>query len=309
MTVLSWIGCARPPHFRPGYEIAGMEALNDFTREVRRLADKARQRLGHDVQIAARLPARPEDARLNGFDFLTWTKEKWVNLITVTAYWGSSDFNMPLELWKALLPKDTILAAGLEILARPNSSVSRFYNTAEIVAGYAASYLYRGADQIYLFNHMDGKVGMKDKNACKKVLENIGEKATVEAMPRRHLVTYNDSRAEGLSMDNILPLALSSRQYSSIRINLGGGTKGRSAVVIIGINAKSQLKRDALIVRFNTSLCAIHEPVPTLKTPENNWQFQAFAISPEALHDGNNMIEIIKTIEMEMTIEWCEVFF
>lgn len=303
---LDWM--RTPPHFRPGYEIEGGKLLNGFMRDVRSLADKAEKRLGHKIQIGIRIPSRPEDARLNGLDFLTWTKEKLVNLVVVTAYWASTDFNMPLELWKELLPEGMTLAAGLDILARPNENGSFFFNTVEIIAGYAASFFYRGADKIYLFNHMDGHVGMKDKDAYKIALNNIGEQKTAEAMSRRHLVTYTDIRAEGLAIDNILPLALSPEKYSQIRINLGGGTNARKISIIIGVRSDEILNDNTLLVRLNTDLCILEENIPNLELPENNWQIQAFLVSPESIHDGNNMIEIINNSNGKITVEWCEVY-
>ncbi len=306
---LDWM--RTPPHLRPGFEIQDAGLITDFMREVRNLADQAQERLGHEVRIGVRLPARPEDARLTGLDFRAWTRANLVDLVVVTSYWASTDFNMPLELWKALLPDTVTLAAGLEILARPNLTVPPFFNTPEIVAGYAASFLHRGADKIYLFNHMDGHVGMKDKTRYRdEILQKAGALHTVGRLARRHLITYTDEkcRAEGIALDPILPLTLSEHIFAPLRLNLGGDTAGRKACVILGLDCPRPLEPDDLTLRMNTGLCERQDHTPRLDMPENNWQLRAFAVPPQHLHDGNNMIEVIKNTATEISVQWCEVY-
>ena len=305
---LDWM--RSPSHLRPGFELQDAHLITEFMRDVREISNKAQEKRGHEIKIGVRLPSRPEDARLSGFDFISWAKEKLVDSIAITPYWASTDFNMPIEIWRELLPENISLSAGLEILVRPNVSVAPFMNTAEMVAGFVCTFLYQGADDIYLFNHMDGLVGMKDKQEFNKMLEDLKDIKETEKLPRRHVVTFTDKkgRAEGLAIDNILPAALSKDIYYPIRINIGGGAKGRDAVIVLGINSSDAILHDSLIVRLNTCCCSEESKCVDLEMPENDWKILAYKVPKNALHDGNSMIEIIKTIDLKIIVEWCEVY-
>ena len=115
-----------PYHFRIGHELEGGEILTAWLLEVRGLTDAAAKRLGHPVQLAVRVPAEPETARQMGLDAVRWAREGLVDLVTVTPFWETSDFNMPVRLWRRLLDGTGVsLAGGLEILVRPYRSLAR----------------------------------------------------------------------------------------------------------------------------------------------------------------------------------------
>jgi hypothetical protein len=304
---LDWM--RTPPHFRPGNDTAGAAILNRFMRETRQLADAAEKRTGHRIELTVRVPNRPDDARRLGFDVPTWIRENLIDQLTVTSYWGVTDFDPQIELYRQLIGPDFPLLAGLEIICRatPEGKTS-FFNTAEIVRGFAASFLHRGADMIYLFNHMDGATGMHDKAAWRRLLFEIGSLETLDPLSRRHVVTFCDSlsRGEGLRLDNVLPL-VPNPNYPAIRINVGGCTADRQSNVLLGFKADSVPAPDELELRLNGIVVptAIAPDHPEL--PDDITTIIAGRIPPAVLHDGDNLLEFGGNNPKQAAVEWCEI--
>ena len=298
---LDWM--RTPPHFKPGFEAAGIPILNEFMRQVREIADEAEKRHGHKVSVYVRVPISPVDCRRNGMDVPCWVREKWVDHVTVTCYYFVTDFDPPLELWRMLLGDEISLAAGLDINIQHYPGVPpKFRNTEMIIAGFAASFFYRGADSLYLFNHMDGAYAMYDRKGFRRMLENCGERSCVEPLARRHIVTYSDRPALGLPRKAILPLV--PRNYAPVRINAGGATAGRKAFVILfGKNLHG------MEVRLNTFLCSECGTLPPLDgLPESVGTGYAWKIPENALHDGDNVLEFNQKDPGEAQVTWCEIY-
>ena len=293
-----------PPHFKPGFEAQGLHILNDFMREVRQIADQAAAKSGHSVDVLVRVPTDPDTARRHGFDVVRWVKEKWVSHVTVTNYYATTDFDPPLELWRMLLGDEISLAAGLDINCRQHFNVPLgFRNTAEIIKGYAASFLFRGASRMYFFNHMDGnKSCMYDFNQFQNVLDCAGSLETVEPEKRRHVVTFNDMNAPGTPFKGpLLPLKVDAYN-AEIRINTGGGTAERNAVIILA----SDKLEDTVKVRLNTVCCVKYDMPENYEKPLADGIFSAWQIPSGVLHDGDNVIEI-ESHDGVIYINWCEI--
>ncbi len=304
---LDWM--RSPPCFRPGAEEAGMEILTRFMQEVRAAADAAGQRRGRRIELSVRMPSRPDDARRMGFDVVAWARAGWISQVTVGSYWGVTDFDPQLELWRMLLPTHVVLAAGIEIDCRAHPGMAfGFTNSAEVVRGFAASFLYRGAGLIYLFNHMDGRAGMTDKAAWKQILGEVGARETVEPLPRRHIVTFADEicRAEGMRIDAVLPLA-PSESYPGIRLNVGGGTAGRRAKLVLGF-AEEKTPEIAFDIRLNGIQVApflVEDSLP--ECPPDVRSGAVFALPEGALRDGDNLLEFGGPNSENVEIVWCEI--
>ena len=304
---LDWM--RTPPHFRPGGDAAGTAILNRFMRETRRIADVAEKRTGHRIELTVRVPNRPEDARRLGFDVPTWVREKLIGQLTITSYWGVTDFDPQIELYRQVVGPDFPLLAGLEIICRPNQEAGTdFFNTDEIVRGFATSFLYRGADMIYLFNHMDGLTGMRDKTAWRRLLLEIGSRETIEPLSRRHVVTFCDQlcRAEGLRLDNVLPLT-PNWSYPAIRINVGGGTTNRQSKVLLGFKTDSVPSLDELEIRLNGIVVPTVIGMERLELPAYITNTIEGVIPDTLLHDGDNLLEFGGSNPKQSAIEWCEI--
>ena len=298
---LDWM--RTPPHFKPGFEAAGIPILNDFMRQVRMIADEAEKRHGHQVSVYVRVPISPDNCRRNGMDVPRWVREKWVDHVTVTCYYFVTDFDPPLELWRMLLGNEVSLAAGLDINVLQYPGVSlKFRNTETIINGFASSFFYRGADSLYLFNHMDGNYTVYDRKGYRRALENCGESSSVEPRARRHIVTYSDRPAQGLPRKAILPF--DPRNYYPVRLNVGGATAGRTAFVVLFGKGLHGME-----VRLNTFLCPECSGLPPLDgIPEPPGTGYAWQIPENALHDGDNVLEFNQKDPGEAQVTWCEIY-
>jgi len=223
-------------HFAPGGEARGSELLTAFHRRVR-------ERLGKGRRIAVRVPSRPETAARLGLDAVRWAREGLVDAVTITNFWRTVDNDMPIALWRQLLPRSVQLRAGLELgLNAFQGSVSvggRPFqtNSIETVRGSAHAYLSQGADAIYLFNYMDSQTAMDDNTRYSELLRDVRGKL------RRHVVTYQDTWAPGEKPAYKLPVETEAGRWFAIRIATGKGAISKVRIGVRGADASSWAMR------------------------------------------------------------------
>ena len=74
------------------------------------------------ILLGVRVPAHPDAAAGLGMDGVAWAREGLVDLIVPCPFWSSSDFDIPVELWRERLGEaadKVTVAPGLEYNARP----------------------------------------------------------------------------------------------------------------------------------------------------------------------------------------------
>lgn len=258
-----------------GKEYEGTFVINEFMRSVYALAQEAEKRWGHRVRIAVRLPDTPEKALRFGFDFFDWTEAGLVDVITVTPRWASSDNHMPIDLWKKILSgKNVTLAAGQEILigAYRRSGFPPKYNTYETAVATACAHHFQGADAIYLFNYMDdlpeAHTNADDLPFCAdralygKYLRTAGDYGLSAASRRRHVVTYSDISAVGVTARRQLPVRLSGRkdrptEFSALRIATGKILAAQKVNVILGLSREGEYRAQDIRVYLNAKPCRL----------------------------------------------------
>ncbi len=298
---LDWM--RTPYYFEPGWEAENAKILTQFMRDAKKLAEDCAKRNGHPVAVTVRVPSQPDDARRMGFDVPAWVKEKLIDRVVLTSYWGVTDFDIPLELWRALLGNEIKITAGMEILCKGKiTDNSDFFNDAAVVFGYASSYYYRGSDDIYLFNHMDASTGMRDPEGFRKVLKNLGEKEKTFKQKRRHVVSYTDTLAKaiGIPISPVLPLTISAWN-KFIRINLGAMVKNRNAKLVI--SCENGLPEE---VRCGKIICEKTEELFADKLPGNIKNPVVYRIPDEALKEGDNVFSFVGK---DNRLLWCEIDF
>ena len=132
-----------PYHFRIGQELEGGRAVDGLAARGAG-ADQMRQPRGWATRCGwacAFPPSRRPRARWD-LDAVRWAREGLVDLVTVAPFWETSDFNMPVRLWRRLLDGTGVsLAGGLEILVRGHQSGTFSYQTPETAAGAAMAVL------------------------------------------------------------------------------------------------------------------------------------------------------------------------
>ena len=258
-----------------GREYEGTFVINAFMRSVYALAQESEKRWGHRVRIAVRLPDTPEKALRFGFDFFDWTEAGLVDVITVTPRWASADNHMPIDLWKKILSgKNVTLAAGQEILigAYRRSGFPPKYNTYETAVATACAHHFQGADAIYLFNYMDDlpKAHTNAENLpfCAdhalygKFLRTAGDYGLSAASRRRHVVTYSDISAVGVTARRQLPVRLSGRkdrptEFSALRIATGKILAAQKVNVILGFSCEGEYRAQDIRVYLNAKPCRL----------------------------------------------------
>ena len=206
-------------HFRPGHEAEGVGLLTEFTAEVRDLLNGWQKKRGHRIRLGARVPSRPQTAVGLGMDAVTWAQRGLVDMLVITPFWATIEPDMPVELWKHLLRGTHVtLAAGLEVLVRPNYDFKIENNSLETVRGAAATLLDRGADRIYLFNYMGYAGAMSDFEDYAALLREVGSPDTLAGKERRHIITYADTWAPGEPRAQRLPAKCGPKEWNAFRV-------------------------------------------------------------------------------------------
>ncbi len=290
-------------HFRPGHEYEGCRILTDFMKIVRQKVNDAATRLGHEIKIGVRVPSSPHNARGLGMDAVEWAKLELVDMIVATPLYSPCDFDIPIEQWKELIGHlPVLLAGGLErhITPAPRPLVSHegMRTTPETVRGVAASLLHRGADRVYLFNHMDREPG-SDPRELQEILHHSGSIETATAKSRRHIVTFTEVVPPGVPRPHLLPT-----EHGGFRIHIGPKPTTGSACVIAGVGKDACQDVDQLEVRVNGELCSASEgPTPPVHPVAE--KLARFSIQLDALNDGYNLVEIASP--KTYNIVWVEI--
>ena len=261
-----------------GREYEGTFVINAFMRDVYALTKEAEKRLGHAVKIAVRLPDTPEKALRLGFDFFDWVENGIVDCIVVTPRWASSDNHMPIDLWKKILKgKNVTLAAGQEILLRSYNRRGFVpgYNTYATAIATACAHHFQGADAVYLFNYMDAANKTdavttddgRELSLClngeiyRKFLCTAGDYGLSVSAHRRHVVTYSDVDAVGVTSRQQLPLRLSGKRdrvtgFSAVRIATGDILPSQKVSAVLGFSGDEYQKED-IRVFVNAKPCRL----------------------------------------------------
>ncbi len=299
---LDWM--RSPFHFKPGFAEQGTPLLTDFMREVKRRVDAAAKRFGHPIKIGVRVPARPEEALQAGLDIFTWAREGLVDLVTPSPYFQSSSSTLPVGIWKRLLPAEVTLAPCLEQhIGGGGEPGGWMRSTVEADTGFANSYFHQGADAIYLFNHMF-RDGLADLDRQRESYTYLGDPEETARRPRRHVATPHEGIIESSTSQCAFHGRLSPGGYASIRLDIGNGSSGRTGRVLLGRDAGTPAP--TFEVRVNTAPC---RELPDFRAPElpETIAAQAFEIPPEAIHDGENVIEARNLSAETVLLHWAEL--
>ena len=258
-------------HFQPGREREGGELLTGFMREVRKLAGRKR--------VGVRVPSRPQTAVELGMDAVRWAELGLVDMVVVTPFWASIETDMPIELWRRLLPPRVTLAAGLELLIRPYHAYAIQKNSLETVRGVAAAMLERGADRVYLFNYMDSQTAMERAEDTKAVLNECGKLSTLAGKTRRHVATYADTWGPGEASAALLPKSAGAGNWFALRLATGPKWTGRAEVRLACDGpAPAELRVNG--VQCEYAGLRKEGPAPWPKEPVHVWTAEAAASQP-----------------------------
>jgi len=292
-------------HFKDGEEAAGAEILTQFMRQARELAREWGEKRGHTIQVAARVPAHPDAAKGLGMDGVRWAKEGLVDLLVPCPFWFSSDFDIPVELWRERLGVEGAavkIAPGLEFSSRGWDGGPALANDLASTRGFAASAWQRGADQIYLFNYMDSETIPISASDYRILVEQGLGRDVVFSQPRRHLQCFRDTVPSGFPTGTALPAEGAEAPFT---INIGPKPAAGTVRFIIGLDDKPGVAEAVYGATVNGVACA---GVTTLENPA---QFPgavraiAFDCPLEAVQDGANTFVVQQPTGQR--IIWAEV--
>ncbi len=295
-------------HFKPGQEEEGREILTQFMAEVRSLLNRKSTERGHPILLGARVPSHPDAAAGLGMDGVRWVREGLVDLLVPTPFWATSDFDIPMELWRERIGPagHAILAAGLEILVRASPDAPATTNDLESVRGFALSAYYRGADRIYLFNYLDPAPMTGGVEAYRELLEQGLSPARLARQPRRHIVTYRDTVPGGMSNGAVLPA--DAVQGVTFRLHIGPKPSKGKAHLIVGMRQGKGVSEAHLSAGAgDRSLDSSNEHPAPSRYP-GVARALVFDVPLETLQDGYNTFTVRQSEgEPSQTIVWCEL--
>ncbi len=296
-------------HFQPGQEAEGVVILNQFMREVRGLTRQWAGKRGHSIKLGARVPTLPDAAKGLGMDGVSWVREGLVDMLVPTPFWATTDFDIPIELWRERIgspAKNIVLAAGAEILVRPYPAAKPIEADLTSTRGFAAAGRYRGADTIYLFNYLDPGPMTGGQDAYRMLLQEGLSLETVTQKPRRHVITYRDTVAPGMSSDVVLPV--DGFTGGTFRVYIGPAPKKAEVAVIAGLAQADGMAASKFKIIINGKPC-----LPTTDLTDRS-QFSGVARAVQhsypspSLRDGCNEIQIQQLPgEPEQKIVWVEL--
>jgi len=291
-------------HFKAGEEEAGAEILTEFMREVRRLTLEWGEKRGHPIKLGARVPAHPDAARGLGMDGVRWAKEGLVDMLVPCPFWISSDFDIPVELWREQLgaAADTVvIAPGLEFHTRAHHEGPAIANDLPAVRGFAASAWHRGADQIYLFNFMDSETIPVSQSDYRILVEQGLDLAVVTGAPRRHIQAFRDTVPSGFPNGVVLPAS-----GPEVPFTIAIGPKPATGTVSfhIGLAEREGVSEAVYTATINGAPCGEASDL------ENPGQFPgavralSFLCPIEAVKDGANSVAVKQPAGQQ--IVWAE---
>ncbi len=295
--------------FKPGEEEKGRAILTAFVREVRAMADSYGKERGRAIKVAARVPALPEASLGWGLDAVAWAKEGLVDMLVPTARWATADFDIPVDRWKELLgetTKDVSLAAGMEIRIQPYPGASAIMSNMETLRGFSAAMLERGADQIYLFNHMHPLATPIED--IRPIYTQAGRLDTVLDKPRRHVVTYRDITPPNKSIGNALPAVINETAEANFAIYIGPAPKTGKVTVRLGLAESPGTKEAQIAAHINGAACVSGEDHPEPGQFCGAARVLQFDAPLTAMKKGYNDVAVTLNKGEEQRAVWMELY-
>ena len=286
--------------FKHGREIVCAPLLTEMMRHFRAKANEMAHRRGHPVKIAVRVPPRPDTARRLGYDVQAWADEKLFDMIVPSDFLWCTDADCPVAEWRRIVGDGVLIAPCVERTVNPYVNTG-YAGDAPIRRGFAAGWFHRGADMVYLFNHMSMAPDMNNG-----IMRTAGAQVTAENGSRRHPLTFPDFPYIGASRTTELPATVYPGSTRAFRLPTGTPpAPGRRAWVVAGF-------ADAAAPVVDCRLDSVRIPLAKRLPPVELADFiklpRAWSIPDGALLPDENVIEFTNTADKPVTILWLEVF-
>lgn len=306
--------------FEPGGEYNGIEIINDFMREVRRLADVYEAKYGREYKLCVRVASDLETNYDLGFDVLTWASEGLIDLVIPTGRWATVDGNVPVSLWTSMMhPYGVEVAPCIEVRVQnyDGSDGAMQGHTLATYNGFAAAFLSQGADKVAIYNYYLGhhtariqykhKVSTTDEAVAGTwrhfvVATTIGSYDKLMTLDRRVIMTYNDMKALWKQQTSQLPTSCNAGETVTLRLSVGDIPEEATVTVKLGINAQNIAKMPTVYV--NGKLAEF----TTIELSEEGFsknQLLCFDVPASAFYSPYFVIEVVP--QRNLTLDHCEV--
>ena len=315
-------------------EIAsGREILTDFVRAVHRETEAAAKRRGHPVQLAVRVPAKPEFAHGLGFDVAAWARDGLVDMVIPSDYWnGFAD--LPVEDWRARIGVAAsqcriVPFTGTTYACTKGWMVNVMSRNLAAMRGFAASMLDRGADGIYFFNNfqpVDSPVLLRTPEGKEVVdcrvadlLRAASDLPGAMANARVHAVSIYETLPPKGTYQQVLPAEITLRKSLTLKIHTGPKPATGRCVIRVGLDKSADLTSARLAVRLNGSACRAMKDLPTPAKPnpqKGQPRMNVCEVAPrvmqfepplDAVVRGYNAVELNVVHGGPQTVIWLEV--
>ncbi|MBC8868150.1 MAG: hypothetical protein H8E44_01965 [Planctomycetes bacterium] len=311
----------------------GRKILTDFVRAVRRETQAAAQRRGHPVQLAVRVPAKPEFAHGLGFDVVAWAREALVDMVIPSDYWnGFAD--LPVEDWRAQIGVDArqcriVPFTGTTYACTKGWMVNVMSRNLAAMRGFAASMLDRGADGIYFFNNfqpVDSPVLLRTLEGKEVVdcqvaglLRAASDLPGAMANARVHAVSIYETLPPKSTYQQVLPAEITPQKSLTLKIHTGPKPATGRCVIRVGLDESDDLKSAQLAVRLNGAACRALEDLPAPAKPDPRKglprmnvcevapRLAQFEAPLDAVVRGYNAVELTVEHGGPQTVIWLEV--
>jgi hypothetical protein len=299
-------------HLTPGRERDEAAILTDFVRDVRSLTVAWSQKRGHAILLGVRVPAHPDAAVGLGMDAVQWARDALVDLIVPCPFWASSDFDIPVELWRERLgvaAQRVAVAPGVEYNARPWPGGQAVANDLAALRGFAATAYHRGADSLYLFNWMDSETRPVTADDYTRLLRDGLSPRVLASSPRRHLVCYRDTVPAGFP--NGVQLPVEAQSGGSFRIHSGAKPISGQVWAIAGLARRDGVAEASFSAKLNGCELDGAEGLPNCEgLGPDTVRAVRFPCPRDAVQDGYNELSIRQTGgSAAQQIVWIELRF
>ena len=312
---LDWM--RNPYHLKPGREKEGCAVLTEFVAAVRSLLGRRAREVGHPIQLGVRVPSRPETALGLGMDVQTWARRRLVDKVSASSFLYI-EFDLPVPRWKTLLEGTGVRLAGIVDAALvPYPGCVATETNLEMVRAAAATFLERGVDQVYLFNHMDntpvGCHGQRYKasnegQAYRRLLREGGALETLAGRSRRHIVTVPDTFAPGEPGNSTLPMSCLADGHAAFDIATGPApVSGQQIQVRLASEPAGPDASTRCNVDVNGTTCRAIGPIPLPQGCSS--PLYAYAVPISALRRGGNKIYIHNSRPADIRLTYMEIAF
>ncbi len=326
-----------PPYFNDDEIDNGREMMTDFMRAVRRKTQAAAAQRGHPVQLAVRVPPRPEFAHGVGLDAVAWAREGLVDMVIASDYWNALP-DVPVEDWRARIGLDATqcrIVPGTYATYGCTPGFNQNVISSNLTAwrGFAASQYDRGADGIYFYNtfqRVRNQLRVSSLEGERVIDGTVADLLrTASDLPgatdnaRVHLVRFYDFDAyygvpPRSSYPNVLPAQIAPRKSLTTQIHTGPKPTTGRVVIRVGLDKSEDLTTVKLAARFNGSVCrAIDDlPAPPAEPPRQGVRTNVNQVAPrlaqfevplDAVVRGYNSVELAVEHGGPQTVIWLEI--